>query len=152
MKNPFQTRPLRIPGVTALGSAFFLKDAEDRCRPQPTFRCFPREQGFDLDFLKCKRDPSCPRAKPHPAACRAPGYGTFSSSPLCIVKTGTDCAEGACVVLRPEPGQYAADPGNLLRSSPGERKGFYYLLTTKSAMGRSLIDQSSAKQETHSLR
>ncbi|CAI9159159.1 unnamed protein product, partial [Rangifer tarandus platyrhynchus] len=34
-----------------------------------------------------------------------------------------------------------ADPDNLLRSFQGERKGFQYLLTTKSAMGTSLGDQ-----------
>lgn len=75
------------------------------------------------------------------------GCGIFSSSPLCIVKTGTDCAEGTRLVLRPEPGQYAADPDNLLHSSQGERKSFYYLLTTESAMGKFWVTRAEPSRK-----
>lgn len=95
--------------------------------------------------------PPIQEQSPHPAAPSTLGYRTSSSSPLCIVKKGTDCAEGTCLVRSPEPGQYSADPDNLLHSSQGEWKGFYDLLTTKSVMGKSLGGQTLAKQETHTL-
>lgn len=54
-------------------------------------------------------------------------------------------------MLSPESGPHAADPDNLLRSSQGERKGFYDLLATESVMGKSPGDQTEAKQEMHAL-
>lgn len=59
-----------------------------------------------------------------PTAPGMPGRWDFLqfSPPHC--QNGTDCAEGTRLVLRPEPGQCVADPGNLLGSSQGERKGF----------------------------
>ena len=102
-KNLFQTPPLRKHwcGCKRCG-------VRSEADPSQTFcLCLSWARDSGHIFLKCKYDSSYPRAKPRPAAPRTLGYGTFSSSPLCIVKTGTDCAEGTRLVLRPEPGQYA---------------------------------------------
>lgn len=96
------------------------------------------------NFLRYKYDPSCPRAKACPAAPRTLGYGTFSSSPLCIVKTGTDCAEGTRLVLRLEPGQYAQI--QTICSTPPKERGKAFIPCWQSSQQWENLWVTKAKQ------
>lgn len=123
--------------------------------PAKLFSSLPSEAGgLHLIFLKCKLDPPCPlsQSEAPPCGSQHPGLRDFLQlSPLhcqCGNRLRRRNAFGAETRAR----AMSADPDNLLRSSQGGRKGFYSLLTTKSAIGKSPSDQSSAKQETHILR
>lgn len=134
-------KPLSDPALEKTqvfyGSTFSSEDAEDGRWPQPNVLLLSLGSKAPYQvLLKCKCDPSCPGAKPGPGALSTLGYGTSSSFPLGIVKTGTDCAEGTRLVPSPEPGQIQT-----ICSAPPKESGKAFM-TTQSAMGKSLDDQT----------